>query len=503
MTTALSFADASSILRQFAALGVQMNGAACDSRQVQKGDLFAAFPGNTTDGRKYIPDAVARGASAVLWQSGGGFLWNDAWRVTNLSVPNVRSLCGPLAHALYGYPSEHLSVIAITGTNGKTSISQWLGHTHPRRCAIIGTLGTGFVGQLNETGFTTPEAMTLARYLTEFSQQEAQACALEASSVGIEENRLDGTRVDVAVFTNLTRDHLDYHESMNRYAASKEKLFHWPHLRLAVINLDDAFGRELMQRTTASRIVGYTQGKNFADRPGIIRADAVEETVDGLLFQLITPTGQQLIETRLIGRFNVSNLLATAAVLLDAGLPLAEVAARFANLSSPPGRLESVREGDEPLVVIDYAHTPDALENVLNTLRSMAEARAGRLIAVFGCGGDRDRGKRPQMGAIAGRLADHVVLTSDNPRSENPAAIIEDIKSAVPTAEVIESRAEAIRQAVFSADRCDVVLLAGKGHEPYQEVCGVRQPFSDAKEARAALDTWRRRREEGLQGGTR
>ncbi len=487
MNAPIRFVDPAEVLRRIAALGVQPRGVADDSRRVRVGDLFVAFPGDFADGRSYIPDAISRGACAVLWQSGDGFAWNGEWSVPNLGASDLRALCGPLAHALLGHPSERLSLIAITGTNGKTSISQWLSRLHPRHCAVIGTLGAGYAERMTETGFTTPEAATLAGYLAGFSADGAQACALEASSIGIEERRLDGVRIDVAVFTNLTRDHLDYHGSMEDYAAAKGKLFNWPRLRLAVINLDDTFGLELMRRTSASRVLGYTQGDGFADQQGIVRAVSIEEAAQGLCFQLVTPTGRARVETRLVGRFNVSNLLATAAVLIDAGMTPAEVAARFADLPAPPGRLDALGGESEPLVVVDYAHTPDALENAITALRGVATARGGRLIAVFGCGGDRDRGKRPLMGEVASRLADRVVLTSDNPRSENPAEILREISVAAPGAEIVEDRAEAIRRTIVHADASDVVLLAGKGHEPYQEVAGVRRPFSDIDEARSAL----------------
>jgi UDP-N-acetylmuramyl-tripeptide synthetase len=475
------------ILEKLAARGVQPNGVADDSRQVRRGDVFVAYPGDSAKSRRYIADAIARGATAVLWEESADFSWDPEWRVTNLAQSGLRQLCGPLAHRVFAQPSERLSLIAITGTNGKTTISQWLGRTHPRRCAIIGTLGAGFAEQLTETGFTTPEAATLARYLAEFAAAEAQACALEASSIGIEESRLDGARVDVAVFTNLTRDHLDYHGSMERYAAAKEKLFAWPQLRLAVVNLDDPFGRELAQRTTATKILGYTQHDAASDRLAVVRAENVEETLNGLRFRLCAPNGRALVETDLLGRYNVSNLLAVAAVLVDAGLTPSEIAARFAELSPPPGRLEKLGGTNEPLIVVDYAHTPDALESALNALRPVAQARGAGLVAIFGCGGDRDRGKRPLMGGIAARLADRVVLTSDNPRSEQAAAIVSEISVAAPTAEVIVDRALAIRQTILAAHPADVILLAGKGHEPYQEIAGVRRPFSDIVEARAAL----------------
>ena len=483
------------VIQHLAALGVQPGGVADDSRQVRPGDLFVAYPGDLADGRRYIADAIARGACAVLWEAEGDFVWNPDWKIANLSATRLRALAGPLAHALFARPSERLSLIAITGTNGKTTISQWIAQAHPRRCAIIGTLGAGFPDQLLETGFTTPEAATLTRYLAEFAAAEAQACALEASSIGIEEGRLDGARIDVAVFTNLTHDHLDYHGTMESYAAAKERLFSWPRLRLAVINLDDRFGRELVGRCTATRILGYTQSDTPSERQGVIRAENVEETIHGLRFTLCAPNGRAPVESRLLGRYNVSNLLAVAAVLIDAGLTPEDVAARFAKLTSPPGRLEKVggqgenspERDNAPMIIVDYAHTPDALERALRALRPVARARGAGLVAIFGCGGDRDRGKRPLMGKIAAQLADRVVLTSDNPRSEQPAAILDEIRSAAPSAELIVDRAQAIRQTVLAAHPADVILLAGKGHETYQEIAGVRCPFSDIAEAGAAL----------------
>ena len=476
------------VLRQLDALGIVPAGVADDSRQVVPGDLFVAYRGALADGRRYIGDAIARGAVAVLWEAGDDFVWNPEWRVANFSACGLRPLCGPLAHAVFGQPSERLSLIAVTGTNGKTTISQWLGRAHPRRCAIIGTLGAGFIDALKETGFTTPEATTLTRYLRRFADDEAQACALETSSIGIEEGRMDGARVDVAIFTNLTRDHLDYHGTMEAYAEAKARLFRWPRLRLAVINLDDPFGAELVARTTASKVLCYTQRDCPDERPGVIRAEAIEETLSGMRFRLCTPNGRAMVETGLLGRYNISNLLAVAAVLVDAGLTPAETAERLAGLMPPPGRLEKVGGHNEPLIAVDYAHTPDALENALKALRGLADTRGAGLTVIFGCGGDRDRGKRPLMGEIAVRLADRVVLTSDNPRSEQPEAILDEIRRGAPDASVIVDRGEAIRRTVLAAHPAEVILLAGKGHEPYQEIAGVRRPFSDVEEARAALD---------------
>ena len=475
------------VLRQLAALGVQPEGVVDDSRQVLPGDLFVAYPGDLTDGRNYIAEAITRKATAVLWENDGEFIWNPEWPLVNIPVNGLKKLCGPLAQRIFGEPSERLSLIAITGTNGKTTISQWLGRLYPRQCAIIGTLGAGFADRMIDTGFTTPEAATLARYLKQFSDAGAQACALEASSIGIAEGRIDGARVDVAVFTNLTRDHLDYHGSIENYAATKAQLFTWSRLRLAVINIDDPFGRQLAASTTATKVLVYTQNEAQIEHQGVIRAEDVEETLNGMRFRLCTPNGRAQVETGLLGRYNVSNLLAVAAVLIDAGMKPAEIAASFANLSSPPGRLEKIGGTGEPLIIVDYAHTPDALENALKALRDVAKARGAGLTVIFGCGGDRDRGKRPLMGEIASRLADRVVLTSDNPRSENPAVILDEIHQAAPAAEVIADRAEAIGHTIRSAHPAEVILLAGKGHESYQEMAGVRRAFSDLQEAKAAL----------------
>lgn len=478
-------------LARLASLGVIPSGVSDDSRQLRPGDLFLAYPGDLSDGRRHIPEAIAKGAVAIVWEQGRSgeaeFTWNGDWQLANLGLPAVRELSGPLAHAIYGHPSERLSLIAVTGTNGKTSVTQWIGSTHPRRCAVIGTLGAGLPGQLVETGFTTPAATTLMRCLAGFVEDEIQACALEASSIGIAERRLDGARVDVAIFTNLTRDHLDYHGTMADYAEAKARLFTWPRLRLAVCNLDDPYGRELAALSTATKVLGYTQAEEADDRQGTIRAEHVEETIDGLRFRLCTPNGRSLVETGLLGRYNVSNLLAVAAVLLDAGLNPKAIAERLARLTPPAGRLQKIGGHNEPLVVIDYAHSPDALASALQALRPVATARGAALTVIFGCGGDRDRGKRPLMGEVAAGYADRVVLTSDNPRSEDPDAILADICVAAPGAEVITDRAEAIRRTIVSAHPAEVVLIAGKGHESYQETAGGRRPFSDIAQASAAL----------------
>lgn len=485
------------ILDRLAGLRIEPTGVADDSRQVVAGDLFLAYPGDLADGRRYIVDAIARGAVAIAWQPGGEFVWNADLAIANLPVDALRPLAGPLAHAVHGHPSEGLSLIAITGTNGKTTISQCLAKVYPKPCAIIGTLGAGFPDALVETGFTTPEATTLMRYLAKFRAEGAAACALEASSIGIEEGRMNGARVDVAVFTNLTRDHLDYHGSMEAYAAAKEKLFRWPRLRTAIINLDDAFGLRLASETTAMRVLGYAIGEQRRDFPALVRAEGLTDTPFGQRFSLILPNGRGTVDTGLVGRYNVANLLAVAAVLHDAGVSVQEVVRRLSELTPPPGRMERVGGHGEPLIVVDYSHTPDALDNALVALRDVATPRGGRLCVVFGCGGDRDKGKRPLMGAVAEQKSDRVLVTSDNPRSEVAQAIIEDIVAGMTDAEVDADRAAAIRRVILEADERDVILLAGKGHEAYQEIAGVRYPFSDIEQAQAALALRRTNKEEG------
>ena len=475
------------ILERLAARGVVATGVADDSRQVRPGDVFLAYPGALVDGRRYIAHAIARGAAAVLWQAGGDFAWNPGWTAANMQIDGLRALAGPLAHLVYGEPSAKLSLIAVTGTNGKTTVSQFIARAHARKCAVIGTLGAGFPGGLADTGFTTPEATTLMRLLADFQRARAEACALEASSIGIEEGRLNGARVDVAVFTNFTRDHLDYHGSMEAYAAAKRRLLVWPGLRTAIINADDELGRRLMRETTAHSVLGYGIGDPKTVGGMAVRAENLVATPGGQRFSLVVPGGRAEVHTCLLGRYNIANLLAAAAVLHDSGIETAEVGRRLSALTPPAGRMERLGGAGEPLIVVDYAHSPDALENVLRALRDVAQARNGSLCVVFGCGGDRDRGKRPQMGEIAARLADRVLLTSDNPRGEDPARIIADILAGMAPVESVVDRAAAIRRAIAGAGVNDVVLLAGKGHEPYQEIAGIRTPFSDVDQARAAL----------------
>jgi len=475
-----------------------------DSRQVRRGDTFVAYPGQSQDGRDYVMQAVERGAASVLWER-QSFRWNPAWRVDNLAVAGLKKHAGEIASRVYGYPSSKLWMIGITGTNGKTSCSQWIAQSltrSKRKCAVIGTLGNGFPGRLESSINTTPDAVWLQGRLGDLLKQGAQAVSMEVSSIGLHQNRVSGVEFDVAMLTNVSRDHLEYHRTMRNYRAAKRRLFTWPALKYAVLNPDDEFGVTLASREYASGTtpLGYGFGRGQAlPKRRLLRVQGRNLRVDagGIRFDVLTPWGSASLESGLIGRFNASNLLGTLAVLLASDMSLADSVAALRGVKAVRGRTERYGGGRRPLVLVDYAHTPDALENVLRTVRetlgSGADAARGpqgaRLICVFGCGGERDRGKRPQMGAIAARLADHVVVTNDNPRDEDPLTIIADIVSGLPSAcyTVEADRRKAICLALRMARRGDVVVVAGKGHETYQEVAGKRRTFSDAAEVRAAL----------------
>jgi UDP-N-acetylmuramoyl-L-alanyl-D-glutamate--2,6-diaminopimelate ligase len=472
------------VLAELEARGVKVTSLCADSRAVKPGDVFVAMRGHRVDGRAFVADAVARGAVAVLNETGK----EVEAEVPVLAVPDLAALSGEIAHLVYGRPSERLWMAGVTGTNGKTSVSQWIAQAMELfecPCAIIGTLGNGFPGRLSESPNTTPDAITLHRLLAGFLGQGAVACAMEVSSIGLDQHRVAGIHFDVATFTNLTRDHLEYHGSMENYAAAKGKLFEQAGLAAAVVNLDDPFGAELDEKLAGRmRIIGYTLGSKVS-RGETLAARDLSMSGAGITFML----NGVPCSAPLVGRFNASNLLAVIGSLLAGEEELEDIAAVLPRLTPPPGRMQIVGGDDLPLIVVDYAHTPDALEKALATLRETAAARGGKLVCVFGCGGDRDAGKRPLMGAIAESLADRVLVTSDNPRSESPEAIVDDIDRGMKARPEIEiDRAQAIRRVVREADARDVILLAGKGHEPYQEIMGVRHPFSDVDHAREVLE---------------
>lgn len=483
------------LLRQ---LGTPAPRLAMDSRKVRPGDIFLAYPGESRDGRRFIPQAIAGGAGAVLWES-QGFTWNPEWRTPNLPVAQLRDKAGAIAAHVYGDPSSRMWVVGVTGTNGKTSTTFWTAHALGalgRRTALVGTLGIGFPGAIAPAPTTTPDPVTLQESMAGFLADGALCLAMEVSSHALDQGRVNGVHFACAVFTNLSRDHLDYHGSMERYGAAKARLFRWPGLRRAVINLDDPFGRQLLREVqgTGAELIGFgftPEAGEAAGRQGIalVRGDALELAESGLRFRVCSPWGDGPVASPMLGRFNAENLLATLAAMMAGGIELPEARAGIAALPPVPGRLQQLGGGTQPLVVVDYAHTPDALEKALGALREVMGRVAGsRLILVFGCGGDRDRGKRPLMGEVASQLADFTYVTSDNPRGENPRRIIDEIVAGMRAGyRVVEDRAGAILEAVTAARAGDVVLIAGKGHEDYQEIRGERLPFSDVDVARLAL----------------
>lgn len=456
-----------------------------DSREVKPGSVFLAYSGHQQDGRRYIADAIAQGAVMVLWDP-EAFAWQPTWQVANLAVPQLAQQAGDLASAFYQHPSRALWVVGVTGTNGKTTVSQWVAQAYQylqQSAVVVGTLGNGWLGALQTAHNTTPGAVALQGLLADFVRQQAQVLAMEVSSHGLDQGRLQGMQFDVAVFTNISRDHLDYHQTMAAYQAAKAKLFDWPTLKAAVINIDDAFGQQLHAQLRAKGlpVLSYALQQSQAD----IQLQQLQHTPMGYAMRVVTPQGSGEVLLHALGEFNVSNALAVVGCLLAQQIPLAQICAALSQLRAVPGRMQSFGGGDAPVVVVDYAHTPDALEKVLMTLRTHTQ---GKLTCVFGCGGNRDAGKRPIMGQIASQRADRVVLTNDNPRRESASAILQQIAAGVRGDYVIEpDRATAIQRAIAQSDKGDVVLVAGKGHEDYQEIEGVRTPFSDALAVQAAL----------------
>ena len=482
--------------RDIAALlqsGPTITALTADSRHVAPGMTFAAYPGDAADGRQFIPQAILAGASSVLWEC-DDFEWPEQWTVPNVAVKGLRSRISEIANVVYGHPSEKLWMVGVTGTNGKTSCSHYLAQLLNRSgnpCAVVGTLGNGMLSALEPTLNTTPDAIALQQSLQRFCGLGAEACALEVSSHGLVQNRVTGVSFKGAIFTNLSRDHLDYHGNLEAYGAAKELLFHAAGLQFAVINLDDAFGFALAGRLvgTVPRVIGTTLNRGLTPPAGIewVCAENVVASARGLQFDVTGCFGRAHASTALLGRFNAANLLQVMAAAVMSGLSLEEVCAGLATLQAPQGRLERLGGPGVPTIVIDYAHTPDALDKALTTLRDTMTTEQ-KLICVMGCGGDRDVGKRPLMGAVAARLADHVVLTSDNPRFESVDAILDGIAAGMTGSyQRIADRAQAIDYAITHAAPTDVVLIAGKGHEQYQDIAGQKIEFSDRTVAEACL----------------
>lgn len=526
---------------QLAALNVPVTRLVTDSREVKRGDTFVAYPGEKNDGRQFIASAIARGANAVIYEKhlvkppaippssqtttkrqvmsgqpweAQHFIWNDAWQVPHLAVADLRHKAGWLADAVYGTPSENLWVVGITGTNGKTSTSHWIAHAlneAKKKCALIGTLGNGFEGALQISANTTPDAIHVHGLLADYVRDGAQALAMEVSSHALSQGRVNAVRFDVAMLTNLSRDHLDYHGDMQRYAAAKRKLFEWQQLKYVVLNLDDEFGVELARELSLQQalqgdpastlpqqgsveIIGYgltDTALKLAERLGLrmVYGNLLEMSGQGSRLAVHSSWGAAELNSALVGRFNAANLLGALAVLLVSNVGLRDAVQSLSKAQPVAGRMQRLGCAQQPTVIVDYAHTPDALEKVLVALREVSAAAGGRVLCVFGCGGDRDRGKRPMMGLIAEKFSGFCIVTSDNPRTENPRDIIAEIVSGMKANnhEIMVDRAAAIQAAIGLARQSDTVLIAGKGHEDYQEINGVKHPFSDVQVARQAL----------------
>jgi UDP-N-acetylmuramoyl-L-alanyl-D-glutamate--2,6-diaminopimelate ligase len=501
----------------------RVSGRLCtDSRQVQAGDAFLAWPGAKHDARRHVADVLARGAAACLVEEGEEGAWVDgvepALQATAASLAgyaNLKAASGPIAAAYYEHPSQSMDVLAVTGTNGKTTTAWWLAQALTRlghRCAVAGTLGLGEIEQDaqgravvtgQDTGLTTPDAVLWQSSLRALADRGVRACAVEASSIGLAEHRLNGTRIRAAIFTNLTQDHLDYHGDMAAYWEAKRALFQWQDLAIAVVNVDDPRGQALQQQFVLHSAAGQaapdvwtcsTQGpaRLWARdiQYGTVAGQNDAVGTAGLSFDLVESEQSIRVHTSLIGLYNVNNLLGVMATLRALGYTLSQAAQVCADLWPVPGRLQVVSDPNAPLVVVDYAHTPDALAQVLNALQPLAQARHGALVCVVGCGGDRDKAKRALMARAAEQHADRLVFTSDNPRSESPQAILDEMIGGLTQPHQVRidlDRAQAIAHAVLQAAANDVVLIAGKGHESYQEVAGVRHAFSDEWQARQAL----------------
>jgi len=498
----------SELLRDVASVSAaddrEVKGLAVSDAGVQPGYVFFALAGGRQHGLEYLDAAVARGASAVVWELDDSNVHNlerllvsrhqqYKGKVPVISVIGLQQKLGHIASKYYGEPSSQLSVIGITGTNGKTSCAHFLAQAlnQDAPAAIIGTLGNGLVNHLSHATHTTPDAVTVHQLMGQYLDDGAKSLVMEVSSHGLEQGRVAGVNFDVAIFTNLSRDHLDYHGDMQSYAEAKRRLFQVPGLKSAVINADDAYGKKLIsllgkasEHGSIPNVVSY--GLCHDDHQVSVRALNVQHTAAGLAFTVQSPWGTGEVQSSLLGQFNVSNLLAVLCSLLIMGMPFEKALARLNRFTTIEGRMERASHvEDEGLFVVDYAHTPDALQNALQSLRAhMKTVTAGKLWCVFGCGGDRDRGKRHEMGSIAQQFADQVVITDDNPRTEASEQIIADIVAGLSASEqavLMPDRLAAIAHAVNAAGKNDIVLVAGKGHEEYQIIGTIKHPYAGDK----------------------
>lgn len=482
----------------------EIHGITLDSRAVQKGYLFLACAGTREHGLVYADQAVRQGAVAIVWETDGKHVPDELFQsrhpgLVMIGMNSLSQRAGIIASHYYGAPSRDMNVVGITGTNGKTSCSHFLAQALNRDvpCAVIGTLGNGMYGALESASHTTPDAVTLHAMFDNFRSQGAQCIVMEVSSHGLDQGRVNGVEFDIAIFTNLSRDHLDYHDSMEEYAEAKRRLFEVPTLQQIIINADDEYGRQLMKSAaTDLQLISYGFGEGTTDDL-TLKASQLTMNLDGIRFYVETPWGKGLIDSPLMGRYNASNLLAVLAALLALGIGFEEAVSRIQDCRTVAGRMERI-DGtrNQPLVIVDYAHTPDALENSLTALRDHLPAgddsTVGKcsLWCIFGCGGDRDRGKRAEMGAIAERLADDVVITNDNPRTEDAQTIVADILQGMKNpghTSVIFDRRKAIETIVRQAAPDDIIFVAGKGHEQYQIVGETKLPYEGDAELVKAI----------------
>ncbi|WP_367607168.1 UDP-N-acetylmuramoyl-L-alanyl-D-glutamate--2,6-diaminopimelate ligase [Legionella sp. W05-934-2] len=447
-----------------------------DSRQVTKNALFLAYPGAATDGRQYIKQAIDAGAVAVAYESMDGFKPAENGKIVFLPIENLASKMLGLAQRFYPIDESELLVTGVTGTNGKTTIAYVLAQAYERlngHAAYIGTLGEGRVNQLNRLANTTPDSLVLQKLFHRYQHQGIRHVAMETSSHALSQQRVAGVKYHQAIFTNLTQDHLDYHKTMAEYATAKAKLFAFPSLKYAIINYDDPYANLMAEKIPVGcQLITYGLHPK-AD----IHALDMHTHQQGMSFNITSPWGKFCLQTVLIGQFNLYNILSVFASLVSAGYDAAEVVEVIRHLQPSPGRMELISH--QPQIIVDFAHSPDALGNVLKTVRQLSQ---GKIIVVFGCGGERDYGKRPIMGEVASRFADHIIITSDNPRTEDPETIMSAIAAGVPATqsmEKISDRRLAIKKAIDMADFDDVILVAGKGHEVSQIIGTKSYPFSD------------------------
>lgn len=500
MQTKLSTSSLVELLQDIIAIDSQdernITGICNDSRHVKPGNLFLACIGAQYDGREYINDAIAQGAVAVLAEADTTSATaitiheNSGKIIPLFNIKNLNYFVGQIASRFYENPSLDMVMIGITGTNGKTSCSQFIARCLQAAglpCGVIGTLGSGFPDHLQTNLLTTPDAVELQAQLAKLKQQNAKAVAMEVSSHSLAQQRVNGIKFDIAIFTNLTRDHLDYHGDMQHYLQAKQLLFKTPSLRYAIINLDDPYAQEFIKIIPANvAIYGYTTQAATANIP-VVRAIDMKLQPQGFSANIATPWGNGVLQSKLLGRFNLSNLLAVIAALSLLEIPFEKSLQFITELPTVPGRMQVFGGQKQPTVIVDYAHTPDALQQALTALREHCK---GKLWCVFGCGGDRDRGKRALMAQVAERFSDQVIVTEDNPRTENSQQIIADIVQGLLcpwAAEIIADRHDAIAYAVQHAQTEDMILIAGKGHEPYQIIGTEKLPFSDAHEVQLQL----------------